>query len=232
MNFIQDYNIILNCFNHIELVLGLLCFLNLSLFRMVMKRLVSIFFGMIFGTVVGLLVWGNPLCGMLCGMLCGILLYVVSKVYKKGNILIIFTIVSVKFIFAFATFFLDEYSIQQFLGVLILSIILAIIAAVLVCEKKGNIISEKLYILLGAFEISANMIAIFKFDLLSLNKFLYDKNQITVLLLYILKIDFTIQNYQELYFLLVIIFLVIRIIGAFITRGFYYLKDRKVSGLR
>lgn len=212
----QNYTIVL------ELVNILVLIINAVLLFFQKKRkwcdyIICLYGGFLFGMIPLFVVSGSTLAaGLGCILLTAAFIHLHNKLETRIYIPLLIIIFKILLVIGI-TIFEEQYSLHMFGFYLVLMFVSVFVFGIInllhelsVRQQLGLI---KLFALL---EISGGVIQLYKNDLISFGKDLFDRKESVSLFLYLLRVDFGIFDYQYLYiicFLFVLfIYIVLKII--------------------
>lgn len=196
------------CFNYLGLVMGIM----LLVFPYKLKKIWSwglcIYIGGIAGFILGFLFFENAQ-GTLAGCIGGIAISVIiNYAIEVGHLFIVSSFVLSKLVFILIMLYVDDISFTMFFASITFCLALGFIVSSFY-RKEDFVIW--FYAIFGVLETSANIIAFFKYESLILDKFLYDENGMIRFFLYLMKVDFSLSDYQWPFIFLILFLGVIEI---------------------
>ncbi len=195
--------------NYMGLIIGIICFLYPLKLQKIWIFFPYIYVGFIVGNIVGIVVTEN-IQGAIIGSLSGaVISIIISYLYKNGALFIVSSFVVSKICYVFLLLFIEEFSLYLFCSVAFFSAILGYVFIRLIDEKNVN--KDFIYKIFGVFELSGCFVAIFSYNTMSIDKFLYGREGYVYFFLYLLKVDFTICDKQILFIFLIFLFWGIRL---------------------
>lgn len=197
-------------FNYLCLIMGIMILVFPYKLRKIWNWVLCIYAGGIAGFILGFLFFENAQ-GTLAGCIGGIAISAgINYAIERGQFFLVSSFVLIKLLFIpIMLLYIDDYSVPMFL----LSIFVCFALGFIVSSfyKKGKAVIW-CYAIFGVLETSANIIAVFKYDSLALDKFLYDESGMIQFFLYLLKVDFTLSDYQWPFIFLILFLGIIEIV--------------------
>lgn len=223
MEFLRECLYLRECtyFDYIEFVLGVFFLVCPYKWNRLLRGILCAYAGLMLGSTAGFILVSGSFSGMLFGGIGGILVSLtLAYLIEDGSYLIGATIVVLKLLLIVTMVFVEECTMALFIGELILAVVIGVFLKEMLLEEEKRPLRQKSQLTLcgvfGVLEISASVIGIYRFDVLSLGKYLYSEEESLNFFLYLMKVDYSVMDYQIPLIMLLVVLMLVEAVWLFI----------------